>query len=522
MRNRNSDLNIKKLLSSFLPVMTNARSLLQCLLLLLLLLPLNGMAQKKKVRLVQAGQMSYDKQRSDVRIVTDEVIFEHDSALLYCDSAVFNELTNHVEAYVKVRIRVNDSLNIYGDELIYEGSTRVALLKGNVRLVDNTTTLETPSLIYDRNSRIASYNEGGHIIDQRNDLTSIRGRYFTPDKQFFFRDSVRLHNKKYDMASDTLHYNTESEVARFFGKTIITSEENTIVCRQGWYDTRNELASFSKKASILMKARVLYGDSLYYNRNIGYGEAFRNIKMIDTERDMIIYGHQAQYKEIQGEAIVTDSALAVVADQNDSLFLHGDTLWALFDSTGETQQLFCYHHVKFYRKDMQGMADSLAYIMKDSLIWMLGKPIMWSGAHQLSADTIRLELANEQVHRIHMRQSSFIASLDDTNAYNQLKGQHMLGFFIENELVKMNIFGNAETVYFVREEDGRLTGINKAVSSDITIRLKDRKIKEIIYYRQPEAILYPASQFPASERRLEGFNWQGHRRPRQSLDVFQW
>jgi len=490
-------------------------------LLSFLLVP-QAVAQKRQVQLIQADQMSFDKARSEVRVVTGKVIFEHDSALLYCDSALFNEVSNHVEAYGNVHIRVNDSLSIYGRELLYEGGTRIADMRGDVRLIDNRTTLLTPSIRFNRNTSICSYTEGGRITDRRNELTSLRGSYYTPDKQFYFRDSVRLHNPRYDMVSDTLHYNTQSEVAEFFGHTIITSKENTIVCNEGWYDTGEDLASFSKRASIRMEDRVLWGDSLFYDRVTAYGEAYRNIRMVDAARDMEVQGHVALYHEAAGYAIVTDSALAILAGEDDSLFLHGDTLWAVFDTTGETQELYCYHHAKFFRPDLQGMADSLAYLMADSAIFLHGRPAIWSEAHQLTGDTIRIDLANDAIHQVHLLPPAFIASMEDTNAYNQLKGTRMTGFFRDNEMVRMEIYGNAETIYYVREEDGRLSGINKAVSSDITIRLEDRKIVEILYINQPEAVLYPPSQFPAQDRFLEGFEWRSHRRPRQPGDVFRW
>ncbi|MBE0641255.1 MAG: hypothetical protein IH599_04415, partial [Bacteroidales bacterium] len=221
-------------------------------------------AQRKRVELVQADVMSYDKARGNVRVVNGNVIFEHEGSLLYCDSALFDETANFVQAFGAVRIRMNDSVSVFGDQLEYDGLTRIADLTGNARLVDNTTTLETPTLRYDRNTHTGTYTQGGVINDRRNRLTSRRGTYFSPDNQFFFRDSVKLHNPDYDMSSDTLHYNTGSEVAQFYGNTVIRSEENTIFCREGWYDTRNDLASFSERASILMEDRVLYGDSIYY------------------------------------------------------------------------------------------------------------------------------------------------------------------------------------------------------------------------------------------------------------------
>ena len=43
----------------------------------------------------------------------------------------------------------------------------------------------------------------------------------------------------------------------------------------------------------------LSGDSLYYDRNRGYGLAIKNVAILDTLNDCIISGHWAEYFERQ-------------------------------------------------------------------------------------------------------------------------------------------------------------------------------------------------------------------------------
>ena len=55
----------------------------------------------------------------------------------------------------------------------------------------------------------------------------------------------------------------------------------------------------------------------------------------------------------------------------------------------------------------------------------------------------------------------------------------MVGYFRDNELYKITVDGNAQTVYYIREDDGYLIGVNLAESSSMIIRLKDNDIHNI-------------------------------------------
>jgi lipopolysaccharide export system protein LptA len=55
-----------------------------------------------------------------------------------------------------------------GNTANYDGSTKIADIVGNVRMVDPSTTLTTNALTYDLNNKIASYSTGGKIIGRKN------------------------------------------------------------------------------------------------------------------------------------------------------------------------------------------------------------------------------------------------------------------------------------------------------------------------------------------------------------------
>jgi len=473
-----------------------------------------------KIDLVSANTLEFDKSLGDdVKQLIGNVILKHENTYLYCDSAYLYSETNSVKAFSNVHI-TSTSVNIYGDYLVYDGNTKISEMHNNVKMIDGAMTLRTEHLNYNTKTNIGNYTTGGKITDAENKLTSIIGYYYADTKQFFFKDSVVLINPRYTMHSDTLMYNTNSEISYFYGPTTIISKENFIYCENGWYDTRNDIAQFNKHAYFQNNDQKLSGDSLYYSRNTGFGKAFDNITVTDTVRDIILKGNYAEYYEKIGKTIMTDKAVLIQVIEDDSLFLHADTLKAFFDSTHTGKFMFAYHHARFYKSDLQGVADSIFYSFKDSVISMYMSPILWTKENQLSSDTILIRMKHKQIDCMELYSSAFIISQDDTAKYNQIKGKMITGYFINNDLRKIKVKGNGETLYFVRDDGKKLIGINKAESENMLIYVADRDIKTISFSIKPEATLYPESDLSPADILLKGFRWEDQVRPNNKEDIF--
>ncbi len=476
-----------------------------------------------KINLIKADQLKYNKDLGkDLRRVIGNVAFEHDGAYLYCDSAYFHEDANNVEAFGTIHIKVSDTLNIYGDQLQYDGETKIGDLTGKVKLVDNQTILLTDHLIWNRIEGYSYYNTGGKITNKDNKLTSQIGYYYTDRKEFFFKKNVILVNPKYTMKSDTLLYNTVSRTSFFKGPTTIKGESNYIYCENGWYNTITDVSQFNKNGYMISGERKLWGDSLYYNRQLGLGKAFGNVSILDTVQDVVVKGNKGIYQELKGYVRMTDSAEGILVDKSGSFFLHADTLYATFDTARQFKVLYAYNHTKFFRTDLQGLCDSLVYNFGDSTILLHGSPVIWSEVNQLTADSIRMWMTNKAVDSMMLYNTSFIVSVSDTGQYDQIKGKNMIGHFIENELRSVKVLSNAETIYFAKEDDGHSIGVNFAKSSEMLIRMKDKKVYRIKYVSEPDAYLNPLKETKAEELKLKGFQWLESRRPRYSGDIYKW
>jgi lipopolysaccharide export system protein LptA len=502
---------------------------LKYFLVVLILIASGGkiaVAQKTtKVKLIRSDELLIDDRFSkDLQRLLGNVVMLHDSTWFYCDSAWLNNKSNNFRAFSRVHINVSDTLDIYGDSLNYDGGTKIADIWGNVKLIDNRATLTTDHLTYDRNTRIAYYYNGATIVSDTNVLTSRIGHYYTDYKEAYFREEVVLTNPDYVMRSDTLKYNTQNKTAWFFGPSTIVGEKDSIYCEDGWYNTDIDVSRLKQEVFIQHGEQMIWADTVFYRRNPEYGLAENNVTMYDTVQNLYIKGNMAEYDDELGYAYVTDSALTIMPDKKDSLYLHADTMWMFTDSTGAASLMKAYYKVKYYRRDLQGMCDSLVYHFPDSTIIMYNGPVLWSEENQLTSDSVKIVIANNQIDTMVFHNSCFIVSLDDSlnTTYNQVKGRTMIGYFQDNEIVKIRVTGNAETIYFLREDDRALIGIQKAIANRMIIFLDSSRITGLTYIDKPDGAIYTPFELTQEELILRDFRWIEGRRPMRKEDIFVW
>lgn len=477
--------------------------------------------QVQEIELVHANRLLVDKNTPDgATKLIGNVQLKQEGVLMFCDSAYLFD-NNSLKAYGHVRIVEGDSLTLLGDSLDYNGNTKFAKVRGNVKVDNKSSVLTTKYLDYDRMKGTAYYYSGGTIegIQEGTTLTSIRGYYYPEGKIFHFKDSVVLKHPDYTIYTDTMHYNPDLEKTWFFGPTDIISEKEKIYCEAGWFDQLNNLAEFRQEAVIHSSGQSLWGDTIRYDEAAKIGRAFCNVMILDTNEKFEVTGDYAIHYEEDSVSMVTLRMQLAQEMSGDSFYLHADTMYARFDTAGH-RQIETFHHVKFFKSDMQGKCDSLVYSTGDSIIYMFEKPVLWSDENQITADSIRILMKNEEIDRMFMDENAFIVSHQDSLYYNQIKGRNMIGYFKDAELDLVRVFGNGETVYYPEEEDGTMIGVNKTVCSNMSIRIDSSKIRSITFYDNPVAVLTPSDDMPAEGIRLSDFQWLDHIRPKTRTDIF--
>ncbi|MEJ8803007.1 OstA-like protein [Pontibacter sp. H249] len=483
--------------------------------------PRQAQQQGSRVELQGADSLvggTFNGQRIDKLI--GNVQFKQRDAVLFADSVYQYKDRNFLEAFGNVRINQADTVNMRGDRATYDGNTRMAKMIGNVVMTDPRMTLNTPSLDYNLNEKTAVYTEGGTIVDPENRLESRRGTYDTRSKMFTFQQDVKVFTADYNIDAQNMRYNTLSKIVYFQGPTFIRGQQGDLYAEEGTYNTITKVSNFGRNAYILTKEYRLGGDKLYYDENRGYGYAEKNVSLRSLKDDVTIRGQVGRYWRDRGEAKVYGSPVMETILDKDTLYLSADTLYSQ-EAKGirVKSMLFAYPNVKIFKKDLQGKADSLSYNRTDSVMHFNRKPVLWSENSQLVSDTIHVQLRNKTIDRMYMYSNAFISSEDSLKNYNQVKGRNMVAYFQEGDIRRVNVNGNGESLYFALEGDSVLTGMNKAICSNMVLKFAENKLNTISFLVQPDASFIPPHELPDSERRLQGFNWMAELRPTRK-DVF--
>ena len=480
---------------------------------------------KSKVYLLHSDVLKKSKDNSDAQILVGDVSFRHDSIYMYCDSACFYEKTNSLEAFHNVKFVQGDTLFLYGDYLFYDGNTQLAQVRNNVRMENRTTTLTTDSLNYDRIANLGYFFDGGTLMDEQNVLTSDWGEYSPATKMSVFNYEVKLVNPQFTLTSDTLRYNTDTKIASIVGPSDIDSDENHIYSELGFYYTQQGQAELLERSVLTNNGKRMTGDSLFYDRNRGIGEAFRNVELVDTINKNMLTGDYCFYNQLTGYAFATDRAMATDFSQGDSLFIHADTL-QLYTYHMNTDSVYrearAYHKVRFYRTDLQGVCDSLVFSSKDSCLTLYHDPILWNGNQQLLGEEIMVYMNDSTIDWAHIQNQALSVERLDSLNYNQVSGKDMKAYFEGGEMKQVDVIGTVRLVYYPMEKDSTLLGMNYSETSQLSMFLENRKLKKMSMSPKANGTLYPMTQIPPAKMKLDNFVWFDYVRPLSKEDIFVW
>tara|TARA_R110000823_G_scaffold288701_1_gene406922 strand:+ start:77450 stop:79192 length:1743 start_codon:yes stop_codon:yes gene_type:complete len=484
--------------------------------------------EKTKVD-IESGYLEIRPELPDAAIYTKDdtgqVYIVHEGVEMWCDQAYVYLKDNFVKAYGNVKINQADTVTLDSKYAEYNGNTQFAFASGDVLFKDPKTTLKTDTLYFDRIKQQAYYRTGGTVRDTSSTLTSQVGRYYAETKKYQFLSDVVINNPDYTVNSPQLDFYSETGGAYLYGPSTIKTESSTIYCDRGYYDTRAKTGHFVKNSRVDYENRILYGDSIYFDQNKSFASATNNIKVLDTVNKSIIRGHYAEVFREKDSVFITKRAVAVTLRDQDSIYVHADTLQV----TGKPENRIIkgFYRARLFKRGAEGeqptsgKSDSIYVNQKKGITKLLRNPILWSGENQMTGDTIHI-LSNsktEKLDTLKVFNNAFLIQKDSAG-YNQVKGERLIGLFTDNELDTVNIHKNAEVIFFSRNEKDELVGINNTLSSDIQMYLESQEITGVRFLKNVDGKLYPPSQFPENARILPGFNWRGEERLQKVEDLF--
>ncbi len=449
----------------------------------------------------------------------------HDGVDMWCDQALVYFKENFVKAFGKVLVKQGDTIEMrsaYGE---YNGNTSLAFAAGDVLLKEPTSSLEADTLYFDREKQQAYYRSGGTVRDTSSVLTSRIGKLFTENKKYEFSGDVKIENPDYTVYAPRLDFYSKSGLAYLYGASQIESPSSTIYCERGYYNTRNNRGHFVKNSRVDYNQRILFGDSIYFDRALGFASASNNIKLIDSANQMVVRGHYAEVYKQQDSVYITNRAVAISVQEQDSIYIHADTLRV----TGPSEQRVIrgFYDARMYKpgrtleERTSGRCDSIIVLQEQGLTKMLGRPVLWTGDQQITGDTIHLiqDRVNQELDSLKVFDNAFMIQ-EDIEGYNQVKGAQLIGLFTENKLDTIDVIKNSQVVYYSRDDKQELVGINNTVASSMQLYVRDQKIRGIRFINKVPGKVYPPSEFPENARILPGFLWRGEERLYFQEDLF--
>ncbi|GAB2659507.1 OstA-like protein [Flavihumibacter cheonanensis] len=502
---------------------------------------------------------------TELQMLAGNVFLEQGTTKFYCDSAVINPATGVVEAFGNVHINDADSIHTYAQYLIYYSNEKKAYLKKNVRLTDGKGVLTTNDLEYDTNLKIGTYTNGGKVVSDKTVLTSKEAIYYGDMKDVYFKKDVKMKDPEYDLATDSLLFNTDSRIATFITKTRILSDSGRrdITTSEGYYDMKNKVAKFGRRPVIKDGTTFVTGDDVGFDDNTGDSYARGNAVFRDTAQGISILANDLKANKKTNTLLATQRPLMIIKQKEDSIFVSADTLysarltdktdyqktfirpvqvvtdslgtdstaisdslWRLTvldpaDTTNRNRYFQAWHRVRIFSDSLQAVCDSLFYSGVDSIFRMFTDPVAWANGTQVTGDTIFLYTKNKDPERLHVYDNGLVINRTAEDFYNQIKGNTINGYFTDGVINYMRAKGSAESIYYAQDQDSAYSGVNRSTADIIDFYFANKELNRVVFRSSVEGTMYPFRQVNHGEMRLRGFKWLEKRRPKTKFELFE-
>jgi lipopolysaccharide export system protein LptA len=503
-----------------------------------------------------ANYLEYDGSTRQAYLEGDVVLL-NGSRQLYTDRLDY-DLNTKVASYYYGATLVSDSTQLSSKRGYYYVDEEKAAFKDSVVVTDpdfylRTDTLQyslalstvyfrAPTLItadssdiycedgfYDTENGLAEFRENAQYQKGSRRATARVIRFVDAQSLYVLEGQAQVVDSNRLALADTIRYFEATDESYLTGNASYRDETRNIQdADEIYYNADRGTYTTKGRSRIQEEEQQLEADNVAFDESSGEGLATGTVVWQDTSANIAIktdtarYRQDSDYLKAMGGPEGRPELISIFED-GDSLFLASDTLFSrTLDTTGvdSSRTLSAYHDARFYKSDFQGICDSMVYTSADSLFRLFGNPLLWSDSTQFKADTVRIQLANGEVDRVYLVANAIIINQTHPQFFNQIKGKEITAFFAAGELDYLIVEGNAESVYYARDDTGAYIGVDQSISSKLLIRFVAGEISEIRSYKDPQSTLSPMDEVDHANLRLKGFEWQIDRRPTQRRDIF--
>ena len=445
-------------------------------------------------------------------------LLTNDTTYLESNRGIY--LVNTDEAFFRDSVVVIDTAFVMRtDSVDFSTETGILTFIAPTLITKNESRIYCERGFYDTNESYAEFLQNAEYIKGEQQATADIIIYDGQKDEFILKGNAQFYEEDKIATANVIRYEEKTKLTYLEGDAKYKDSEKEIVGDRIRYDSEEETFDTQGRSTIVDGNQILIADTVNYVGALGI--ATGNVIWTDTvdqitiESERIDYNKDTDYVKASG-----GRPLLISVVDDDTLFMRSDTLISLMENEADSARtLVGYKNVRIFKTNLQAICDSLVYQTKDSLFSFYQNPIIWSDTSQFYADTVLMQMKNEEIDKIYLNNNAYIINSPDEIYFNQIKGKNMTAFFKDDELRKMRVVDNAESIYYIMEDDDAYSGVNKCVCSSMLINFGDNEISDIFFYTNPTSNLYPMRKADHNALKLPGFRWDSDKRPKSRFDL---
>lgn len=467
-----------------------------------------------------------------------KIVLKHKGQTLFTNLLQY-DLKTRIATYFTKGILLSENTKLQSNKGYYFAETGQAFFKDSVVVIlQDSMTLLSDSLVYDTKNKFVKFT--GPTLIERDSLNiyTEKGFYNTESQQSYFGNNPRykkgmqiadakdiyhdaklkiitlvheayIRDDKQEAKADSIIFNESTNQVSLFRNAWYKEGDRELSGDEIEFNRKTKSLNVKGKTRVNESGRIIDALSLKYDGVKDQGIAIGSVVVSDTSAGYTIVCDTFIYNKAESKyrALGKDHrAYIVSALDKDSLYLSADTLLSenQIEQKDTFQVLFAWGKVKIWSKKMQGLCDSLYFSGRDSTFYLFYDPVMWSDTSQFTGDTILMTMGQKRLRDIYLHQKAFIINRDGSHLENQLKGREIQAHFETGKINYMDVQGNAESIYFIKDDVKGYVGTNFIQCSSIRFFFgPEEKIERIDFYTKPKGNMLPLQD--GRKKFLEGY-----------------
>ncbi len=424
----------------------------------------------------------------------------------------------------------------------YSPTTKEAVFRENVNLrslaKNDTLRISSDNLYYNTLTHVALLVAPSTVVNKDGTILTSNGVYNTETTQSELYDrSTVIYRNGNTLTGDTLYYNRQTGLGEAFGNVEIndTTNHTLLLGNYGYayepldsaYVTGRAMAVEYSSADTL----YLHGDTIKVHRIIN-----KWMESVPLPMDSTAIGVDSIATDVTDSIAITIDSISITTDSIASfaivsILASSDTIpeidhvviinEMMIERIDTIRFLVASPRVKFYRRDMQGLCDSMTIVSTDSTLYMDRFPVVWSENRQITGQQIKLHFNDSTADNATVTNNAFMAQFIEDGYFNQLAGKEMFAILDNGSLKHLDVNGNVQTIFFPEESDSTINKMMALESSFLAADFANDTITRMKIWPQTNALITPLYLAKKSQMFLQQFRWMESLRPTSKDDIFE-